>query len=165
MLKDILKTKGQKSMMAILLAVVIFVSIATGFGGHSSPASGADNQVLQQAAANYFERLPDNMNKIKEAELKQLVDNNDQSIYLIDIRDAKDFSAGHIQGAHNIPFREVGRNMNSLPKDKTLIVYCHTGQTAGQTVAALNIAGFKARSLNGGMNNGWKAQQYPTVTD
>lgn len=163
MFKDMFKSNGQKALIAIMIAVVIFVSIAAGFGGNPQPAGAADQQVIKQAAVNYFERLPDDSNKIKEAELKQLVDTKDPSIYMIDIRDNKDFIAGHIQGAHNIPFREVGRKLDELPQDKTLIVYCYTGQTAGQTVAVLNMAGFKARALNGGMNNGWQAQDYPTV--
>ncbi|HBL36498.1 MAG TPA: hypothetical protein DDZ55_06780, partial [Firmicutes bacterium] len=50
-----------------------------------------------------------------------------------------------------------------LPRDKTIIVYCYTGQTGGQTTATLNLAGFKARSLNGGMNNGWLKAGYPVV--
>lgn len=160
-----MKTNGQKALIAIMIAVVAFVAIATGLGGQSATAGGANDQVLMQAAAEYFERLPEHVNKIKEPELKQMIDSGDQSIYILDIRDQKDFEAGHIQGAHNIPFREVGKHLDELPADKTLVVYCYTGQTGGQTVAALNIAGFKARSLNGGMNNGWMAQNYPVVTD
>ncbi|OIQ62581.1 putative adenylyltransferase/sulfurtransferase MoeZ [Moorella thermoacetica] len=101
--------------------------------------------------------------KSRKQNLKKLVDAGDPNIYILDIRDAKDFAAGHIPGAHNIPFKEVGRNLDKLPRDKTIIVYCYTGQTGGQTTAALNIAGFKARSLNGGINNGWLKAGYPVV--
>ncbi|MGE5605438.1 MAG: rhodanese-like domain-containing protein, partial [Bacteroidota bacterium] len=71
---------------------------------------------------------------------------------------------GHIPGAYNIPFKQIGQNLELLPKDKTIIVYCYTGQTGGQTAALLNIAGFDARSLNGGMNNGWLKLSYPVIT-
>ena len=56
-----------------------------------------------------------------------------------------------------------------LDARKTLIVYCYTGQTAGQAVAALRMLGYDAISLRGGMGNasnapqGWSNQGYPVV--
>ena len=38
---------------------------------------------------------------------------------------------------------------------KKLIVYCYTGQTAGQTVAALRMLGYDAVSLRGGMGKSY----------
>ncbi|HCJ57468.1 MAG TPA: sulfurtransferase, partial [Clostridiaceae bacterium] len=58
---------------------------------------------------------------------------------------------------------------NTLPKDKKIIVYCYTGQTAGQTVAALRLLGYDAVSLNAGMGTpatgdaGWMNKGYPVV--
>ena len=40
---------------------------------------------------------------------------------------------------------------STLPTDKTIVIYCYTGQTAGQTVAGLRMLGLDAVSLNGGM--------------
>jgi len=108
--------------------------------------------------------MPDDLYKIKEEQLKTLVDSNSQDIYILDIRSAEDYAKGHIKGAHNIPFKEVGKDLANLPKDKIIIVYCYTGQTGGQTTAVLNMAGFNARSLNGGMNNGWLRLDYPVVS-
>lgn len=160
-----LKSNGSRAFLAVLVAVVVFLGVATGFGGWSAAGSGATgNAIVKEAVVQYFERMPDHIYKISEPELKQLVDAQ-SDIYILDIREPKDYAAGHIQDAHNIPFREVGRNLDKLPTNKTIVVYCYTGQTGGQTTAALNIAGFKARSLNGGMNNGWKAKNYPVETD
>ena len=45
----------------------------------------------------------------------------------------------------------------TLPKDKTLILQCYSGQTASQAMAGLRVMGYKAYNLSGGMNNGWLA--------
>jgi len=56
-----------------------------------------------------------------------------------------------------------------LPQDKKLVVYCYTGQTAGQAVAGLRMLGYDAVSLNGGMGTpanepyGWSNKGYETV--
>ena len=41
-----------------------------------------------------------------------------------------------------------------LPTDKPVYVYCYSGQTAGQTVALLNVLGVEAYSVKSGYNNG-----------
>jgi rhodanese-related sulfurtransferase len=56
-----------------------------------------------------------------------------------------------------------------LPTDKTIIVYCYTGQTASQTTAILRLLGYDAYNLSGGMGkeggSGWLGAGYPVVTD
>ena len=159
-----LKNNREKLLVSLAVAIIFFLVVGVTVGGWpQAGAAAGDSQVLRRAVINYYERMPDHIYKITEAELKELVDSNDPDIYILDIREAKDYTQGHIKGAHNIPFKQVGASLDKLPTDKTIIVHCYTGQTAGQTVAALNIAGFKARSLNGGMNNGWAKQGYPVV--
>jgi rhodanese-related sulfurtransferase len=58
---------------------------------------------------------------------------------------------------------------SDLPKDKTIVVYCYTGQTAGQTVGILRLLGYDAVSLNGGVGMesnaplGWANQGFELV--
>lgn len=160
------KNNRDKALISVTVIILVFMAFAALVGGWPKAYANSDNsQTLKQAVTAYYERMPDDIYKIPEAELNKLVNSNNKDIYILDIRDTKDYVQGHIKGAHNVPFKEVGKNLDKLPTDKTIIVYCYTGQTGGQTTAALNIAGFKARSLNGGMNNGWVKAGYPTVTD
>ncbi|MCD4714405.1 MAG: hypothetical protein K8R73_14075 [Clostridiales bacterium] len=108
--------------------------------------------------------------KISEDDLKAMIDAKDESIYILSIRKAEDFAAGHIEGASNIPFgTSMISEFKNLPKDKVIVVYCYTGQTAGQATAALRLMGYKAVSLNGGMGNaanapmGWANKGFPVV--
>ncbi len=109
-------------------------------------------------------------NIIAENNLKDLLDAEDPSIYVLSIRSAEHYDEGHIAGAANIPWGPgMERSFATLPKDKTIAVYCYTGQTAGQTVAGLRLLGYDAVSLRGGMGmpvnqpQGWANQGYPVV--
>lgn len=161
-----LKNDRQNALLTITIVVLIFLVIAAAIGGWPKTGTQTDaSGLLQQAVVAYYERMPEHLNKIPEPELKQLIDSKAKNIYILDIRDPKDYALGHISGAHNIAFKQIGQNLNQLPKDKTIIVYCYTGQTGGQTTSLLNISGYKARSLNGGMNNGWLKAGYPVVSE
>lgn len=90
--------------------------------------------------------------KISEEDTKELVDSNDENTFILSIRSADDFAKEKIEGAINIPWgKGMEKEFGKLPKDKKIIVYCYTGQTAGQAVAGLRLLGFDAVSLNGGM--------------
>ncbi len=109
-------------------------------------------------------------NIVSEANAKAIFDAADPDVVFVSVRKAADFATAHIEGATNIPW---GRGMQemfaSLPADKKIIVYCYSGQTAGQTVAMLRILGYDAVSLKGGMGVGanaplgWVNQGFPTV--
>jgi rhodanese-related sulfurtransferase len=160
------KNNRDKALLYVTITILVFMVVAAIVGGWPGSVSSANvEKKLQQAVAAYYEKMPDDSYKIPEADLKKLVDAKDTSIFILDIRAETDYDKGHIEGAVNIPFKEVGRNLDKLPQDKKIIVYCYTGQTGGQTTALLNIAGYDARSLNGGMNNGWAKAGYPVVTE
>lgn len=133
---------------------------------------------IQEAITAYYEGLAAVSDskyksyKVSEDVLKAMVDSKDDSIYILSVRSAKDFAVGHIEGANNIPFAKgMANSFATLPKDKTIVVYCYTGQTAGQVTADLRLMGFDAVSLNGGMGKvdnapmGWTNKGYPVVSD
>ena len=79
---------------------------------------------------------------------------------ILDIRSAEDYAKGHIQGAINVPYgMDVAASLEKIPSDKTVYVYCYSGQTASQTALLLNLAGKKALNVSGGFNNGISKQE------
>jgi rhodanese-related sulfurtransferase len=72
--------------------------------------------------------------------------------YVIDIRQAVDFEAGHIKNAVNVPVADI---LAEGPKaaGKPILVVCYSGQTAGRGVAALRLKGFEAYTLKWGMSS------------
>ena len=99
---------------------------------------------------------------LSNGQLTALV-NADKAV-VIDIRPAKDFSAGHIVGALNIPQDKLLGRTAELEKykDKTLIVVDAMGQQSGTLCRELLKAGFSAAKLSGGVSS-WKADNLPLV--
>ncbi|MBA3581483.1 MAG: rhodanese-like domain-containing protein [Gammaproteobacteria bacterium] len=79
---------------------------------------------------------------------------NHQNAVVLDVREANEYSAGHILNAINVPFSALKERMPQLDKykDKPIIVCCKGG-TQGLTAAAqLKDAGFtQARYLKNGV--------------
>ncbi len=99
---------------------------------------------------------------ITSRELTALV-NSEQGIVL-DVRSHKDFAAGHIVGALNIPYEKVLGRIAELDKykEKSIIVVDAMGQHAGSVGRDLNKAGFTAVRLSGGVS-GWRSDNLPVV--
>lgn len=157
--------------LSALLVVMLLSAFAAGCGstqdndnaeqGTPAPAAVSINDVVN----DYYAQMPEHIYKINDDELKERIDANDDSILIISIRSPEDYAQGHIKGAVNIPFKQVHEYLDKLPVDKELIVYCYSGQTAGQTVAILNMYGYNARSLNLGFDKGWVGKyNYPIDT-
>ena len=71
-------------------------------------------------------------------ELKQYIERNKEGEYfLVDVRQPKEYTRGHIPGATLIPIKELAADLSKLPSDKDLIFYCHSG---GRSAAAATLA-------------------------
>lgn len=146
-------TNGAKALIGVCVITIVFLglTLALGVGEQVQAEDMAVNGLIN----NYFERMPDDLYRVTAETLASLIEFNKDGLYIVDIRDAKDYEIQHIEGAINIPFKEIGSKVSTFPKDKLIVVYCYTGQNGGQVVSLLNIAGYKAKSLSGGYNNGW----------
>ena len=66
------------------------------------------------------------------------------------------YETGHIPGAYQFtPYSSLSMDtmLKNLPMDKTIIVYCWTGQHSSQVTFALNVMGYNALSLTYGANS------------
>ncbi len=120
----------------------------------STNTENTENNTVADSAKAYFANMPADIYKIPQQDFVDKVKAN-EDIFIMDIRQPDVYAEGHTKGAVNIPWgQDIAQNLASLPKDKPIMVYCYTGQTAGQTVALLNVAGFNAKSVNLGWNRG-----------
>lgn len=135
--------------------------------------ANAINPAIKSAVVKYFEKMAASevVNQIIPSKsLFDKLQTGDESIFIISARQPDAYAEGHIDTAVNMPF---GLNMNTyfkdIPRDKTAIIYCYSGQTAGQALAVLRMLGYEALSLNSGMGTpvtapaGWINEGFPVV--
>jgi rhodanese-related sulfurtransferase len=90
--------------------------------------------------------------------------NRDNAV-ILDIRDNKDFKAGHIVDAINIPFSNLDKRVGELEKYKQrpIIIVCKMGQHAGGVGSKLKALDFaEVHRLGGGMAE-WSAANLPLI--
>jgi len=89
----------------------------------------------------------------------------DKKYRFLDARDVSDFSAGHIQGALNIPFHEIEKykdRLNDLPKDQVYVTYCSSACDVSIDMAYyMAKLGFKKVHIFHGGWDEWKNAGYP----
>ncbi len=83
-------------------------------------------------------------------------------VTVLDVRPAKEFAAGHLPGAINVPVENLGQHLKKLPKGREVIAYCRGPYCllSVDAVALLRAKGFKARRLEDGFPQ-WKASGLP----
>lgn len=60
---------------------------------------------------------------------------------VIDVRGPKEYGAGHVAGAVNIPLSQLPKKLKRLPRDGLVVTYCnmhHRGESRGERAAALD---------------------------
>jgi rhodanese-related sulfurtransferase len=69
------------------------------------------------------------------------------SIMLVDVREPKEFAAGTIKGAVNIPMNELEKKIATLPTDKPVVFVCGTGARAGEAFDTVKLLGGKVQAV------------------
>ena len=69
---------------------------------------------------------------------------------LVDVRQPEEFTAGHIEGAVNLPLPQLRSRLGELPRDREIWLNCGVGQRSYYALRILLQHGFKARNLSGG---------------
>jgi rhodanese-related sulfurtransferase len=81
--------------------------------------------------------------------------------FVLDVRQPEEWAAGHIPGATLIPLGELPSRVAEVPKDRPVVVVCHSGNRSAKGRAVLLGAGYPAvTSMAGGMT-AWAAAGYP----
>ena len=73
---------------------------------------------------------------------------------ILDVRSSGEFSSGKIRGVRNLDITSPGfyNQVANLPKDKTYLVYCRSGNRSGQACDVMAGLGFeKLKNLSGGI--------------
>lgn len=85
-----------------------------------------------------------------------------EKFVLLDCREPWEYETAHIDGATLIPMREIPQKLGEIPKDQTVVVYCHAGIRSFNAASWLQQQGVKALSMNGGIDL-WSREIDPKV--
>jgi rhodanese-related sulfurtransferase len=89
-----------------------------------------------------------------------------QELVLLDVRETDEYTAGHLEGAFNVPLRTLAQNLNLLPdQSATIVVICKGGGRASLASTVLQILGYENVKVLKGGYDGWAAEELPTTTE
>lgn len=134
-----------KKLLVIVLAMAMLFTIST-----SALATETMPEAVTNAANAYFADYPGSRIVAWE-EVLALIEAGEEP-FVLSIRQEADYAEGHVEGAYLAAWGvDLAEKVAMLPTDEKVYVYCYTGQTAGQTVALLNMLGIDAVSVKSGM--------------
>ncbi len=124
------------------------------FPSVDNTSSSLQEEIIRAACYDYTStEHPD----ISAKELYELLTDADltNDPFIVSVRSPEIYAKGHIPGAINIPWREIAKkaNLEKLPSDRKIVLYCYTGRTASQAAAILGALGYNVANLHWGMTS------------
>jgi peroxiredoxin family protein/TusA-related sulfurtransferase/rhodanese-related sulfurtransferase len=107
------------------------------------------------------------MDEIKHISMEDFARLDRDKVTLLDLREPDQVLTGGFEGAINIPFSRIGRELEKLPRDKPVYVFCQEGAFSEEITEALQDWGLDACNVDGGWKawQEWLRQAEPTVLD
>jgi hydroxyacylglutathione hydrolase len=116
---------------------------------------GAAVMEAWQASRGALQTIP----QIEAAEVRAGA--SDSHLALLDVRSPSEWAAGHLPGSSNIPVADLQQRLAEIPRDRPLVVHCHSGSRAAIAASLLRARGMAdVRVFSGGFAE-WTRAGYP----
>ncbi len=123
--------------------------------GDRPEITGVTNSETTASASCDF--TSETMQSITTTELRTLLNGNFTSL-LIDVREPDEHAIAHIEGSRLIPLKDLPNQLETLPKDREILVHCKAGGRSARAVQFLLDHGFtEVKNVSGGMD-AWLAE-------
>lgn len=123
--------------------------------GDAPEIHSVDNAETSASVSCSF--TPDHMDSITTAELRTLLAGNYEGL-LIDVREPDEHAAASIEAARLIPLQTLTSQLDTLPKDREILIHCKSGRRSAQAVQTLLDNGFtRVKNVTGGID-AWLAE-------
>ena len=119
-----------KKHITLLLIVTLIAILLTACGAKTAPAAPANDNVD-------LSTLPVDLTVQQVADIM-----NNPNVVLIDVREQSEYNAGHIPNITLIPLGTLPNRTNEIPKDKFVVMTCHSGNRSSQATNFLRQKGF-----------------------
>jgi rhodanese-related sulfurtransferase len=143
-----------KKRMGLVLITAMFVLNGTAFA-----LTDEEYKTVQKVAIEYLSNAPADGYHIMADDVFKRIQSGDKNFVIVDVRLPKDkkYDQGHLPGAIHIGSKDIAKpeNLEKLPKDKDIIVYCDTGHEQNKALSVLRMLGYKAYDMKWGFMS-WK---------
>lgn len=103
-----------------------------------------------------------NVPEVSPKQVKQKIDRKEDFI-LLDVREQEEVELCRIEGSVHIPLSCFQSKFSELPKDKEIIVHCHSGMRSVMATQYLIQKGFRnVKTMQGGIDL-WSVEVDPKV--
>ncbi len=110
------------------------------------------------------ERPVQRIEPIGPGELAELLDGAAPPLVL-DVRNKDEFAAGHIAGSLHIPYGELARRLDELPRERAIATICKGGKRSGLAASVLQREGFETIHVARGGVGTWQQEGRPVESD
>jgi rhodanese-related sulfurtransferase len=161
-----------KASLIGLTLVMAMISAACSSGDDATTTTAATATTVAEATTTaavafdltasvdeYLSAIPEGFFAVGDVEaFKDGVSASDALV--IDVREVSEYEEGHIPGAVNIPVRTLAANLDKVPTDRQIYVYCKSGFRAGEALSSLGMLGYdNVLSYKPGWNGWTEADQ------
>jgi rhodanese-related sulfurtransferase len=74
-----------------------------------------------------------------------------RELALIDVREAYEREAGHIDGSRHIELVELSERASEISREQPIVFYCRVGSRSAMAASAFRASGYEAYSMRGGL--------------
>ena len=101
--------------------------------------------------------------ELSPEEVAQRIRGSASDVLLLDVREPDERELAFIDPSVHIPLREVPDRLSELPRDREIVVYCHSGTRSAMIAGFLELHGFHdVANLRGGID-AWSRKVDPKV--
>jgi len=141
------KSKSTKSGISKWLWIILAILLVVGMVYVVSPKTPAESGKMAAEVS------VDEASKLR-----------DQGAFILDVREQSEWVQFHIPGATLVPLSSLPQELAKVPKDKTVVVVCRTGNRSAQGRDILLKAGYpNVTSMAGGVTD-WQSKGLPIET-
>ena len=146
----------KKRMLVVMLSIALTFSLLGSALAQTKPAGPppvVKDMIAKAKAA---------IKTVSAADVKAAIDNKEKAV-ILDVRDAGEYSAGHLPGAVNVSRGTLEFNIWSKVADQNakIYVYCKTAGRSALATKTLNDLGYKNAVLMDAQFEDWIKANYP----
>ncbi len=144
----------QKTYWYVISLFLALILALAGCGGQQAEAPAAQEPVAEAAGVE-IESLPFNL----DVEIVETLRQRDD-VLVLDVREDWEYNGGHIPEAKLVPLGQIPNRLDEIPRDKTVIAVCRSGNRSSQATNFLRQQGFEnVHNMAGGMK-AWSGAGY-----